>query len=251
MDTAAVLQTIQPLLDLLSRGGPVVAILLFMSVIAATIVIAKAIQFAALGIARNEQADRSLNAWQGGHIRQAVELLNDSSTHPVSQVMEAGMRGLSSGQKSSLVREEVSRVAKAQLERLRAWLRPLELIATLSPLLGLLGTVIGMIAAFKALEVAGSQVDPAILSGGIWQALLTTAVGLIVAIPALLLHNWLERRVERCAHQIEDYATRVFTTAPRRSEATQGRTSSGVAKGTSALVPDGLVSFGARPTSGR
>lgn len=108
-------------------------------------------------------------------------------------------------------REEVLRVAKDLLERLRSHLRVLEVIATLSPLLGLLGTVLGMITAFQALESAGNRVDPAILSGGIWEALLTTAVGLSVAIPTVVALNWFERRIERTAHEIEDAATRVFT----------------------------------------
>lgn len=80
-----------------------------------------------------------------------------------------------------------------------------------SPLLGLLGTVLGMIEAFRQLASSGSQVDPSVLSGGIWQALLTTAAGLSVAIPVVLLHSWLERRVERCAHRMEDAVTRIFT----------------------------------------
>ena len=251
MDSAAIISHARPLLELLARGGPVVAILLFMSVIALTIAIAKMIQFSALGIARSEHAERSMNAWQGGHIRQAIELLNESSSHPVSRVMDVGMRGLVAGQNASLVREEVTRIGRDQLERLRSWLRPLEIMATLSPLLGLLGTVIGMIAAFRSLEAAGSQVDPAILSGGIWQALLTTAVGLIVAIPALLLHNWLERRVERCAHLVEDYATRVFTAAPRKSDAGGGRSSASGTNVTSARIADEPVSLGVRPTHGR
>ncbi len=57
-----------------------------------------------------------------------------------------------------------------------------------------------MIEAFRQLEAAGNQVNPAILSGGIWEALLTTAVGLAVAIPAVVALNWLERRIERLAH---------------------------------------------------
>ena len=251
METALIMPYVQPLLDLLSRGGPVVAILLFMSIVAVTIAIAKMIQFSALGIARTDHVERSMNAWQGGHIRQAIELLNESSVHPVARVLDVGMRGLAAGQSSSLVREEVTRVGRDELERLRSWLRPLEIIATLSPLLGLLGTVIGMIAAFRSLEAAGSQVDPAILSGGIWQALLTTAVGLIVAIPALLLHNWLERRVERCAHHVEDYATRVFTAAPRKSDAGHGRSPGIGTSGASALDSDELMSPGVRPTHGR
>jgi len=87
------MQYVQPVQELLERGGPVVAILLFMSVIATMIVIAKMIQFAVLGIARNRHADRSLNAWQGGHIRQAVESLNESSSHPVRWVCGVLLQG--------------------------------------------------------------------------------------------------------------------------------------------------------------
>ena len=70
------------------------------------------------------------------------------------------------------------------------------MISNIAPLLGLLGTVIGMITAFSKLEESGSRVDPAILAGGIWEALLTTAFGLIVAIPALAAFYWLDGRVD-------------------------------------------------------
>ena len=73
----------------------------------------------------------------------------------------------------------------------------MEVISNIAPLLGLLGTVIGMINAFSKLEEAGSRVDPAILAGGIWEALLTTAFGLIVAIPALAAFYWLDGRVDK------------------------------------------------------
>jgi len=80
-----------------------------------------------------------------------------------------------------------------------------------APLLGLFGTVLGMIEAFRKLAEAGNQVNPAILSGGIWEALLTTAVGLAVAIPVVVLCNWFERRVERVGHEMESLVTQVFT----------------------------------------
>ena len=84
---------------------------------------------------------------------------------------------------------------------LKSGLRPLELIAGIAPLMGLLGTVLGMITAFQAMEAAGASVDPSVLSGGIWAALLTTAIGLIVAIPTLAMHtaldSWTDRLRER------------------------------------------------------
>ncbi len=78
-------------------------------------------------------------------------------------------------------------------------------------MIGLLGTVLGMINAFQALQNAGNRVDPSILSGGIWVALLTTAAGLIIAIPAAAAHNWMEGVVYRVQRAMEDAATRVFT----------------------------------------
>jgi biopolymer transport protein ExbB len=91
-------------------------------------------------------------------------------------------------------------------------------IATLSPLLGLFGTVLGMINAFQELEGAGNQVDPGILSGGIWLALMTTAIGLAVAIPSVLAHNWLDRRVERHERFMESSVTQVFTSSLLRPD---------------------------------
>jgi len=85
----------------------------------------------------------------------------------------------------------------------------LEIIGQVSPLIGLLGTVIGMIDSFNELELGGSLVDPSILAGGIWTALLTTAMGLIVAIPALISHYFYDRNIlikhkstEELAHKL-------------------------------------------------
>jgi len=75
-------------------------------------------------------------------------------------------------------------------------LRLLDSVAQLAPLLGLFGTVLGMIEAFQSLQQAGSQVDPSLLAGGIWVALLTTAVGLAVAMPTSLVLSWFESRMD-------------------------------------------------------
>jgi biopolymer transport protein ExbB len=112
------------------------------------------------------------------------------------------------------------RVAKQCLARARAGLRPLELIATIAPLLGLLGTVLGMISAFQALQEAGARADPSMLAGGIWEALLTTAAGMAVAIPASVAATWFESITDRLRLEMEDIGTRIFQTA-RAQETTQ------------------------------
>ncbi len=72
----------------------------------------------------------------------------------------------------------------------------MEVIATISPLMGLLGTVIGMVKAFNKVAQYKGQVDPSLLAGGIWEALLTTAAGLALAIPVVIMLNYFERKVE-------------------------------------------------------
>jgi len=93
-------------------------------------------------------------------------------------------------------RERLAAEAEARFATLEGGFRALDSVAQLSPLLGLFGTVLGMIDAFQSLQSAGSQVDPSLLAGGIWVALLTTAVGLAVAMPTAMVLSWLESRMD-------------------------------------------------------
>ena len=122
------------------------------------------------------------------------------------------MRGLgrSGGAVTQTLREAVLREAAAQQRRLSAYTRGLDVVATLAPLLGLLGTVLGMIEAFRELEAAGGRADPGLLAGGIWEALLTTAAGLTIAIPAAAVVHWIDGVVEQVRFDTEDLLTRLF-----------------------------------------
>ncbi len=196
--------------EFLTVGGPVVWVLSIMSVVALTIILLKMWQFTVLRPERRAALEQSLQLWRNGDAIAAMRHL--PSKHPISQVALIAMDGLSKGTTEvTLLKDELNRVATQQLDQLRAYLRPLEVIATLSPLLGLLGTVLGMIVAFQQMEAAGSQVDASVLSGGIWQALFTTAVGLSVAIPVVAVHNWLERKTDRVATLMNDVVTQIFT----------------------------------------
>ncbi|MGB3383138.1 MAG: MotA/TolQ/ExbB proton channel family protein [Marinomonas sp.] len=200
----------QQIIDFLQVGGPVVWILMGFSVVALTIVLMKLWQFASMRAESRKTVDKALEAWRQHNPNQALELLDE--TRPVDSLVGFSIRSLQSGNMEvDRIREEVERLAMNKLNQLRSYFRPLEIIASLSPLLGLLGTVLGMITAFQQMEGAGSQVDPSVLSGGIWQALLTTAVGLSVAIPVVTMHSWLERKVERISHMVNDAVTQVFT----------------------------------------
>ena len=113
--------------------------------------------------------------------------------------------------------DELTIMATGQLNDLRTGMRLLEVIAGAAPLLGLLGTVLGMIEAFKQLEMAGSQIDPSVLSGGIWQALLTTAAGLIVTLPALIAWHHFDRGLENARIAMNALLARI-SNALRASE---------------------------------
>lgn len=205
-------QFVSKIQDFMQVGGPVVWILTALSIVALAIVLMKLWQFALTRPESSGHLERVLNNWKLGESEQAIALLK--TTRPVDELVHMSINGINSAHTElATLKEELDRVATLRLNQLRAYLRPLEVIATLSPLLGLLGTVLGMIVAFQQMEAAGNQVDPSVLSGGIWQALLTTAVGLAVAIPVVMAHNWMERKVERVAALMNDTVTRIFTTA--------------------------------------
>lgn len=196
----------------LLQGGPVVVVLMMLSVIAATIIIVKVSQQVRLRGGHAAAVDRALSAWRLGDRASASTVL-EKGRSPVERVVAAAMRAKANGLTEGLVREEAMRLAVIELGALRGHLRTLEVIGMLSPLLGLLGTVLGMIEAFQQLASAGRQVDPAMLSGGIWEALLTTAVGLVVAIPVVASVHGFERSAERHQQVMEDALTRFFTGA--------------------------------------
>ncbi len=201
----------QPLMDLVEAGGPIIVILAILSVISFAIVIIKLVQFAVLRVGKRRFVNAAIDKVCRGKVEEA---LRDVEQTPgvVARVMEAALRGKALGPEAEeLSREEVLRVAQAKIEGLDSGLTLLSLIASISPLLGLLGTVLGMIDAFQQLQSAGDRVDPAILSGGIWEALLTTAAGLSVAIPAAAFYTWLRRTVDTTALAMEDAATRCYT----------------------------------------
>lgn len=215
VETSSFLSLLKTLLDI---GGPVVWILLGFSVIAVSIVLIKIWQLLLLSPESTTTANKAITLWKQNEPERAIAVLNISK--PLDELLALAMEGLRQREiPVSMLKEELQRVANLRINQLRSYLRPLEVIASLSPLLGLFGTVLGMILAFQQMELAGSQVDPSVLSGGIWQALLTTAVGLAVAIPAVLAHNWLERKTERVAALINDGVTQVFTHAPQQKTA--------------------------------
>ena len=198
------------LTQFLDRGGPTLWLISALSVLTVALILWKVWRLALVG------------AWSGSATAQAVALWADGQAEPALATV-AGRRSLRARLAHAAMsacldatlteaqaREETERRARADLGQARGGLRALELISTVAPLLGLLGTVLGMIAAFQTLQEAGARADPSALAGGIWEALLTTAAGMAVAIPAGVALSWFESVTDRLQADMEDTATRIF-----------------------------------------
>ncbi|QHQ35145.1 MotA/TolQ/ExbB proton channel family protein [Algicella marina] len=177
---------------IIDLGGPVVAILIGMSVITGAVTLYKLWQYRAAGVGRHLVLSEAMGIWDSGEARAASRRLDDSRSY-LAPMIASAMRG--KGGKH--LPDRLTAEAGAAFERLESGFRILDSIAQLAPLLGLFGTVLGMIDAFQALQNAGSSVDPSILAGGIWVALMTTAVGLAVAMPTSLILTWFESRMAK------------------------------------------------------
>lgn len=197
------------IIGLVSRGGPAMWCIALLSVGTLALILWKLWRLALAGAWAGAHAERAAGLWAQGQGTEAGDTV--AQRRGMRARLVAAAMAARATMPDASAREETERVARAILADARGGLRALDLIATIAPLLGLLGTVLGMIEAFQALQAAGARADPAALAGGIWQALLTTAAGMAVAIPAGVALAYFESVVDRVQGDMEDLATRIFT----------------------------------------
>ena len=180
------------LADFFELGGPVVVLLIVVSVITLTIILFKIFQFTASAVGNNQVLYSELRKLVTASEDQVERTLTGSRNIFAPMILDA-----TNCDKTEEALKRLQAAAEIRFVKLESGFRFLDTVVQLAPLLGLFGTVLGMIEAFQALQAAGTQVDPYLLAGGIWVALLTTAVGLIIAIPTAMSLAWLESRVEK------------------------------------------------------
>lgn len=186
----------ETVLSFLEIGGPVVAILMVLSVFALALIGLKLLQFFQQHVGAHSAEKKAVSLWHHGNHSEAIQKIS-SRLGALNACLSVAMRHMARGEKSKQeIEEDVARTATVHLHELQRGFRAMDAIAQISPLLGLFGTVLGMIEAFQKLQTAGNTVDPSILAGGIWVALMTTAVGLAVAMPVSLILTWFETRLE-------------------------------------------------------
>ncbi|WP_171117896.1 MotA/TolQ/ExbB proton channel family protein [Ruegeria sp. HKCCA5463] len=184
----AFLQRLTAILDL---GGPVVAVLIATSVATMALILYKLWQYKAAGVGRHVELSLAIEAWDRNDRATARAHLDRSRSY-LAPVVAMALDG-----HGPELMDRADAEAEARFAGLERGLNALDMVSQLAPLLGLFGTVLGMIEAFRTLQEAGNAVDPALLAGGIWVALMTTAAGLAVAMPTSLVLTWFEARMTR------------------------------------------------------
>ena len=191
--------------EIVEAGGLMMWPIILCSVIAVAIILERAWT---LQEKRVLPRDMMQKVWQLVETQQindkVIAALQQSS--PLGQVLAAGLA--SRHRSRDIMMERLEDTGRHVVHELERFLNTLGTIAGISPLLGLLGTVTGIIKAFNAIQ-AGAMGDPKMLSGGIAQALVTTAAGLVVAIPSLIAYRFLRGKVERIVVEMEKDAIRL------------------------------------------
>ena len=193
--------------ELMQKGGPIMWPILICSVIAFAIMVERLLALRREEIdtkAFMEQISKSLKR---NRVMDAIDLC-ERTKGPIASIMKAGL--LKHDRPRQDIREAIEDASVHEVPRLEKNLPVLATVAHISPLLGLLGTVTGMVQAFQVIESKASAVNPVNpgdLAGGIWEALLTTVAGLCVAIPTYVAYNYLVSRVDGFVLEMERSAT--------------------------------------------
>jgi biopolymer transport protein ExbB len=189
------------MLELMYKGGPIMWPLLACSVVALAIIVERTIFWVQISVRKKQTSiNRIFSLTEEGKFEEAIKE-GENSSCLVCRILTSGLAHRNYGLAQSL-----EAAALFEIEKMKRFLSVLDTIITAAPLLGILGTVSGIIISFDLLGGAGIE-DPKAVTGGIAQALITTAAGLSIAIATLLPYNALTRKVEKATRYIEQLVT--------------------------------------------
>lgn len=187
---------------ILEKGGIIMGIILLLSVTATVIILERMLFFRKIRLDEEKFINRLKAALEERRFQEAISICENTSS-PMANIMKVGIENRRLGQGE--LKEAILSAANREIPALERYLSALGTIAHISPLLGLLGTVTGNIKAFGILGSMEAVVgDPSVLAGGISEALLTTAAGLVVSIPAIIFYNHLVNKVNHMIIHLEN-----------------------------------------------
>ena len=204
-------------LEWMQRGGPIMYLIALTSVIGFAVVIERLYHLYRARIDTKKFMEDISGALRRNRVIEAIEMC-DQSPGPIASILKAGI--LKHDRSKQEIKEAIEEAGLHEIPRLEKNLAILATVSNIAPLLGLLGTVTGMVKAFQVVQQkAGSlnPVAPGDLAGGIWEALLTTVFGLIVAIPAIVAYNYLVTKVDSFVLEMERSATELLNLLSERN----------------------------------
>lgn len=188
-------------------GGPVMWPILFCSIFAFAIILAKFWQLHSMDIDTRAFLNRILEKMKRHETKEALKICDEAKS-PISNILKAGILKYDRARPQMI--EAIEDASLYEIPKIEKNLTALATIAHISPLLGLLGTVTGMVRCFQTIQAKATTfhpVSPGDLAGGIWEALLTTVAGLIVAIPTFVAYNYLVSRINHFILEMEKAST--------------------------------------------
>jgi biopolymer transport protein ExbB len=191
------------MIGILEKGGVIMWLILALSLIAAVLIIERLFYFRKIRVDEEKMISRLKSALQKGHFDEALSICENNPS-PITNLMKVGIEHR--GYSSETIKGAILDAANLEIPKMEKHLPALGTVTHIAPLLGLLGTVTGNISAFGVLGKFGTVGDPGLLAKGISEALLTTAAGLIVAIPAIIFYNYLVNKVNHTILRLENRA---------------------------------------------
>ncbi len=193
--------------DYIEKGGIIFSILLVLSAVGLTLITYKFIEINFFNDIDLQSFEQDLT--DSTNLSDFKQILDSKPSSEKKIFLIETLNIIEEDTSRTLKDQEIETLLQKKYLKCQKFLPSLEIIAQVSPLVGLLGTVIGMIDSFNELELGGSLVDPSILAGGIWTALLTTAMGLIVAIPALISHYFFDKKLSNITQSSSVFLTKL------------------------------------------
>lgn len=191
------------MIDFLLKGGVVLFIIIALAFVAAVLIIERLLYFRRIRGDEEKLLNRLKATLEKGHYDEAISICENSPS-PLAHLMKTAIEHR--GYDERTIKDVVTDAANMEIPKMEKFLSALGTIAHIAPLLGLLGTVTGNISAFGVLGKFGAVGDPGVLAKGISEALITTAAGIIVSIPAIIFYNSLVNKVNHIIIRLENRA---------------------------------------------
>jgi biopolymer transport protein ExbB len=189
------------MLEILSKGGVLVIPILFCSVLVLAIFFERIIRYAINRSRGKDIEEKVAELLKKGDVKEALKV-SEQSNSPMGRVLNKAIAA--KDLENHVIESVIVNATETEVRDLSSYVQTLATIGNIAPLLGLLGTIMGMIKAFMVIQEMGGKVNAAVLAGGIWEAMLTTALGLAVALPTMAAHSYLVAKVDKYEARLQN-----------------------------------------------